>query len=152
MLTASVESFIDNIPQLKEIIGQHWDKLGLYKDKMPLAPEWGVYCEYERQGVISFVVLRDSGRMVGYWITFIAPGLHYSKTLTATMDIWNVLPEYENSPRAILCLSKAADKELKRRGVNISRVGEKNHTPCEKLYKALGYEPVETIYQKWIQD
>jgi hypothetical protein len=87
--------------------------------------------------------------MVGYVILFIAPGLHYKTCLTAIMDIWNVLPEYEKAG-PILTLWRAVEKELERRGVNRSFLGEKLHKPCGKLYKALGYEPVEMHYSKWI--
>lgn len=151
MLTAGPESFTQCIPELKQVIHGHWEKLALDKDKVPLDPQWGVYVAREAQGELSFVVLRDQGKMVGYWITFISPGLHYQTCLTAIMDIWNVLPDYERA-KPILTLSQAMESELKRRGVNRSFVGEKLHKPCGKLYRAMGYEPVEQTYCKWIQD
>jgi Acetyltransferase (GNAT) family len=149
-LTAAPESFTACIPELKEIIGQHYEKLALNKDKVPLAPQWEIYIEREQMGEVSFTVLRDRGKMVGYAIFFISPGLHYKTCLTAIMDIWNVLPEYEG-PKALLTLWNAVEKELKRRGVNRAFVGEKLHKPCGKLYKWMGYEPVEQTYTKWIQ-
>lgn len=151
MLTAAPESFIANVGELRELIGGHWEKLALDKDKVPLDPNWDVYFAREWAGELSFVVLRDAGRMVGYWITFVAPGLHYRTCLTATMDIWNVLPDYERAG-PILTLSRAVMRELKRRGVNRSFVGEKLHKPCGRLYRALGYEPIETMYSKWVSD
>lgn len=150
MLTAAPESFTANIPEIKQVIGPHWEKLALHRDKVPLAPQWAVYTARESRGEVSFIALRDKGKLVGYWITFIAPGLHYETCLTATMDIWNILPEYERAG-PILVLSKAVEKELMRRGVNLSRVGEKLHKPCGKLYRAMGYEPVEMVYHKWVQ-
>lgn len=149
MLTAAPESFIENVGELKTLIHAHWKKLALDKDKVPLDPQWEVYFAREQAGELSFVVLRDAGRMVGYWITFIAPGLHYRTCLTATMDIWNVLPDYERAG-PILTLSRAVLRELERRGVNRSFVGEKLHKPCGKLYRAMGYEAIETMYSKWI--
>lgn len=150
MLTAGPESFAANIEEWQQLIPQHWEKLALNKDKVPLAPNYGMYLAKEQAGELSFIVMRDAGKMVGYWITFINPNLHYSTTLTAQMDIWNVLPDYE-TPGAILCLSRATQREIERRGVNVSYVGEKLHKPCGKLYRAMGYEPVETYYMKWIQ-
>lgn len=151
MLTAAPESFTECIPELKEIIGEHYEKLALNKDKVPLSPQWWFYIESEKKGEISFIALRSKGKIVGYAIFFIAPGLHYSTCLTANMDIWNIISEYMG-PKAIMTLWNAVEAELKRRGVNRVFVGEKLHTPCGKLYKHLGYEPVEQTYTKWIQD
>ena len=146
-LLTGVESFVQCIPELKEIIGSHWERLALNRDKVPLAPRWDVYAGMEANGELSFVTLRDEGRLVGYWITIVTPGLHYRTCLDANMDIWNVLPGYEMGARH---LGRAMLNELKGRGVNRSFVGEKLHKPCGKLYRALGYEPVETTYSRWI--
>jgi hypothetical protein len=134
---------------LRGLIHQHWEKLALDKDKVPLDPQWEIYFAREQAGELSFIVLRDQGKMVGYVILFIAPGLHYKTCLTAIMDIWNVLPEYEKA-WPVLTLWRAVGMELERRGVNRSFLGEKLHKPCGKLYKALGYEPVEMTYSRWI--
>ena len=144
------ESFRANWKELSTLIGQHWEKLALDKDRVPLDPIWNDYFRREEMGELSFIVLRDSGRMVGYWITFVAPGLHYRTCLTAIMDIWNVLPEYE-SAGPILRLSRAMLKELERRGVDRSIVGEKLHKPCGKLYRAMGYEPIERTYSRMLK-
>jgi len=149
LLTASVESFIENVAELRSIIDDHYEKLALNKHVIPLAPQWEVYFAREEAGELLFIPLRDAGRMVGYWIAFIAPGLHYKTCLTATMDIWNVIPEYERT-RAPLVLMTAVEKEYRRRGVNRSFVGEKMHRPCGKLYRKFGYDPVETHYSKLI--
>lgn len=148
-LTAAPESFTACIPELKAVIGQHWEKLALDKDKVPLDPQWHVYVAKEQQGEVCFIAMRDRGALVGYAIFFIAPGLHYRTCLTAIMDIWNVLPDHEG-PKALLTLWKAVETELKRRGVDRVFVGEKLHRPCGKLYAYLGYEPVEQTYCKWL--
>lgn len=149
MITAQVESFTERLDELKPLLPVHWEKLALDKDRVPLDPQYGIYIEREARGELLFITLRDAGRMVGYWIAFIAPGLHYRTCLTATMDIWNVLPEYENGVAAMI-LIRAVEKEYGRRGVKRSFVGEKLHRPCGRLFKAFGYEPVETHYSKMI--
>ena len=47
-------------------------------------------------------------------------------------------------------LMRAVEAEYRRRGVNRSFVGEKNHRPCGRLYRVFGYAPVETHYSKMI--
>ncbi len=151
MITASVEPFSQHFDEFRQLTDDHWRKLALDQDRVPLDPRWEIYFAKEQEGELLFVVLRDRGRMVGYWLAFIAPGLHYQTCLTAQMDIWNVLPEYENTMAALI-LMRAVEREYVRRGVNRSFAGEKLHRPCGRLYEAFGYEPVERYYSKMIGD
>lgn len=149
MITASVESFGYCLGELKPLLMTHWNKLALNKDKVPLDPQFDVYLRKEAAGELMFMVLRDAGKMVGYWIAFIAPGLHYRTCLTAQMDIWNLLPGYESGIAAMV-LMRAVEREYRRRGVDRSFIGEKLHKPTGRLFKAFGYEPVETYHSKWL--
>lgn len=150
MITAQVETFRGCFEEIKPLLPIHWDKLALNKDVVPLDPIYEIYFQREDAGQGLCITLRDSGRMVGYWVGFIAPGLHYKTCLTHTLDIWNLLPGYEDGSCALI-LMRAVEKELKRRGVNRSHVGEKLHKPTGRLFKAFGYEPIETYYSKWIK-
>ena len=149
MMTASVESFTERLDELVALFPAHWEKLALDKDRVLLDPSYEVYAQRERQGELMFIALRDAGRMVGYWTAFIAPGLHYQTCLTATMDMWNVLPDHENGVAAMI-LMRAVEREYRRRSVKRAFAGEKIHRPCGRLYKAFGYAPVETHYSKMI--
>ncbi len=147
----SVESFSQRFDEFRQLTDGHWRKLALDQDKVPLDPQWEVYFAKEQTGELLFVALRDRGQMVGYWLAFIAPGLHYKTCLTAQMDIWNVLPEYEKT-MASLILMRAVEREYARLGVNRSFAGEKLHRPCGRLYEAFGYGLVERYYSKLIGD
>jgi hypothetical protein len=149
MLTAQVESLTTGADEILPLLSIHYRKLALNQDKVPLDPQYDIYLERDSRGEITYITLRDNGKLVGYWIAFIAPGLHYKTCLTATMDIWNVLKEYEGGV-APLILMRAVEREYKRRGVNRSYVGEKLHKPSGRLFTAFGYHPVETYYSKWI--
>jgi hypothetical protein len=150
MLTAQVENLTACLEsEIKPLLMIHWEKLALNKDRVPLDPQYRIYLERDARGEVLFVSLRDAGKMVGYWVGFIAPGLHYQTCLTHTLDIWNLLPDYENGAAALV-LMRAVEKEIKRRGVNRSFIGEKLHKPTGRLFKAFGYEAVETYYTKWI--
>lgn len=151
MITSHVENFTSIMEEIKPLLSIHWDKLALNKDKVPLDPQYEIYGKREADGQSLCITLRDAGRLVGYWVGFIAPGLHYKTCLTHTLDIWNLLPGYEDG-RCALILMRAVEREIKRRGVNRSFIGEKLHRPTGKLFEAFGYVPVETYYSKWISD
>ena len=149
MMTASVESFTERLDELVTLFPAHWKKLALDKDQVPLDPDYAAYAERERRGELLCIVLRDAGRVVGYWTAFIAPGLHYHGCLTASLDMWNISPDHETGVAAMI-LMRAAEREYRRRGVKRSFVGEKIHRPCGRLYRAFGYAPVETHYSRMI--
>lgn len=148
MITAQVESLTETLDELIPILPVHWKKLAINQNEVPLDPQYEIYLQRDARGEVTLITLRDAGRLVGYWVAFIAPGLHYKTCLTATMDIWNLLPEYENG-KAVLILMRAVEKEYKRRGVNRAFNGEKLHKPTGRIFKAFGYEPVETYWSKF---
>lgn len=151
MLSAAIEPFMENVPELKTLLDKHYRELALNQDKVPLSPQWGAYAQREADGQLVYVTLRDDGRLIGYIILFVAPGLHYSTCLTAHMDILFVDPEYRNgSAKGVLTMLDAAKAELKRRGVQRWFMGTKIHKDIGAVFKRRGFEPVETIYSLWI--
>ncbi|MFA5166731.1 MAG: GNAT family N-acetyltransferase [Candidatus Paceibacterota bacterium] len=151
MITYQVESFEERLPEFKYLLPEHYEELALNKDKVPLSPQWEVYFDQERQGQLLFVTARELGEIVGYFIGFVRPGLHYSTCLTCIMDIFYIRKDKRNG-RAGIKLFQFVEKELKRRGVNRWFVGSKIHADASSLFKYLKFEPVETYYTKWLSD
>lgn len=151
MITAHVEPFSANIEELKKVIPLHYEELALNQDKVPLAPQWDIYLAREKAGELLLVSLRDSGRLAGYFIGFIAPGLHYETCLTCIMDIFYVKPD-ERGQAGGKILFDFVEKELRRRKVNRMFVGSKCHMDASWLFERLGYERCEVTYTKWLED
>lgn len=151
MITAHVESFEENLEYLKPLLPIHYKELALNQDKVPLSPQFDKYVATEKQGGLIFVTLRKVGEMVGYFIGFIAPGLHYSTCLTCQMDIFYVLPEHRGSGTGFQ-LFKFVEQQLKKRGVQRLFVGSKLHKDASWLFEKLNYTPVETYYSAWLGD
>lgn len=150
MITCHVESFTEHIEELKKLIPMHYEELALNKDKVPLSPQWDVYVQREAVGQVLFMVMREAGEMIGYFIGFIAPGLHYSTCLTCTMDIFYVRPESRGSGLPGIRLFKSVEEELKRRGVDRWFVGSKCMADASALFERLKFDRVEVYYSKWI--
>ena len=151
MITAHVESFEENLEYLKPLLPIHYKELALNQDKVPLSPQFDKYVATEKQGGLIFVTLRKAGELVGYFIGFIAPGLHYSTCLTCQMDIFYVLPEHRGSGTGFQ-LFKFVEQQLKKRGVQRLFVGSKLHKDASWLFEKLNYTPVETYYSAWLGD
>jgi GNAT superfamily N-acetyltransferase len=149
MITAQVEQYADCLPELMACYDLHWEELALNKDKVPLDPQYDVYAARDDAGQILFVTLRESGRLVGYFIGFIAPGLHYKTCLTLTMDIFWTHPDVRGGFSGVK-LFRLVEKEAKRRGVHRMFYGSKLHKDSSRLFEFLKMEPVEIYYSKWI--
>ncbi|EAP7013727.1 N-acetyltransferase [Salmonella enterica] len=151
MIKAHVESFEQNLEYLKPLLPIHYKELALDQDKVSLSPQFDKYVAAEQRGELIFVTLRKAGQMVGYFIGFIAPGLHYSTCLTCNMDIFYVLPDHRGSGTGFQ-LFKFVERQLKKRGVDRMFVGSKMHKDASWLFEKLNYTPVETYYSAWLGD
>ena len=149
MITTHIESFCERLPELMSLLPMHYAELALNRDKVPLSPQWEVYKSREESGELLFVTLRERGEMIGYFLGFIAPGLHYSTCLTCTMDIFYVHPDKRGS-NCGQQLFGAVEAELIRRKVKRWFVGSKCHMDASWLFERLGFERVEVHYSKWI--
>ncbi|KQY00249.1 hypothetical protein ASD28_13070 [Massilia sp. Root133] len=149
MITCHVESFEQQLSELQALLPLHYRELALNQDKVPLQPQYHVYIERERAGGLLFVTLRDAGQLVGYFIGFIAPGLHYETCLTCTMDIFYVRQD-KRSGSAGVRMFRFVEAELRRRGVQRWFMGSKIHADASALFKRIGAAPVETYFSKWL--
>lgn len=149
MITTHLESFEERLDELKTLLPEHYKELALNQDQVPLDPQYGVYIERERRGELIFMVLRERGEMLGYFIGFIAPGLHYRTCLTCTMDIFYVRKDKRTGTAGVR-LFRSVEAELKHRGVQRWFMGSKVHADASALFKRIGAAPVETYYSKWL--
>lgn len=151
MLTAHVEPWAAFVEEAKPLFPLHWEELALNQDKVPLDPQYHVYDERDAQGMVMVVTLRDRGELCGYFIGFIAPGLHYQTCLTLHLDIFWIKPEHRGRMGGVK-LFRAVEAEARRRGVDRMFVGSKVHKDASFLFERLGYEKVETVYSAWLGD
>ena len=151
MITTHVESLTERLEEMIPLFPLHYEELALNKDKVPLDPQYNIYLERDARGEVVFVTMRDAGELIGYFVGFVAPGLHYRTCLTCTMDIFYVHPDKRNGTTGVR-LFRAVEKELKRRGVQRWFVGSKCHKDASVLFERLGFDRVEVYYSKWMGD
>lgn len=153
MITAHIEMLASGLEELKPLLPGHYKELSLHQfHGIPLNPEYDKYLQREKMGECLYVTLRQAGRLVGYYVGFIMPGLHYRECLTAHADIFYVVPEVRGDGGGDILFS-AVENELRRRRVNLWQAGEKIHLSqfTSALFRRHGLEPVETIYHKWME-
>jgi len=151
MLTFQVDSFEASIPELRDLFPVHHAELALFKDRMPLDPDYAEYVRRERDGKLFLTTGRQNGSIVAYYVANVFPGFHYKSTLTGTMDIAYVVPDFRNRGAA-LPLFRTTERELQRRGVKVWYSGNKLHNPLgmPKLHELLGFIPADQYWVRWI--
>lgn len=149
MITCHVESLTETLEELKPLFPAHFAELALNQDKAPLDPQYDIYLQRDARGEVLFVAVRKLGTLIGYFVGFVAPGLHYKTCLTLTMDIFFIAEEHRGSGVGY-SLFKAVEAEAKRRGVQRMFVGSKLHKDASWLFERLGYEEVERYYSVWL--
>lgn len=151
MLTFQIDYFAECIPEIKKIIATHHDELGLFRDLMPLDPDWREYVHREAANELFLTTGRWNGNIVAYYIAHVRPGFHYRSTLTGTMDIAYVVPQYRNKGLAVP-LFRHTERELRRRGVKVWYSGCKLHNDLgmPRLHEALGFAPADLYFVKWL--
>lgn len=160
MITAQVEDFGRFIGEVAPMLPEHYEALALNKDKVPLDPNYPLYLERDARGEVLCVTVREDGRLIGYFVGFVAPGMHYQTCLTLTMDLFWLEP----AARAVDSLEKlesdmvAADlfavvhAEAKRRGVRRTFFGSKVHADASRVFESMGLVEVERYWSGWLGD
>lgn len=141
---------MERLDELKVLLPEHYKELALNQDKVPLSPRYDLYAKHEENGQLLFVTMREAGDLIGYFIGFIASGMHYSTCLTCTMDIFWVRHDKRGVGLPGVRLFRFVEKELRRRGVDRWFAGSKLHADAGALFRFLKFEPVETYYTKWL--
>lgn len=152
MIVACVERLTDHLDELKSHFPIHFEELALDRQTVPLDPQYGEYLRRDAAGMVLFVALRKAGKIIGYYVGFVAPGLHYQTCLTLTTDIFYLDPEHRNgNPGPALKLFREVEREARRRGVNRWFVGCKLHRDASRLFAHLGFEAVEIHHSKLLE-
>ena len=149
MITAHHEKLIDHLDEIKVLFPAHYKELALNQDHVPLDPQYDIYLDREARGEVIFTALREAGEVIGYFVGFIAPGLHYKTCLTCTMDIFYVRQDKRNKGAGLILFAEV-EKELRRRGVQRWFMGSKLHKDVSCLFERIGAKPVEMYYSKWL--
>jgi GNAT superfamily N-acetyltransferase len=153
MITFAIETFSSVYAELRPLLDTHYGEISTHKyHGVPLQPQIEVYRAREMDGSLLMAIGREAGKIVAYFICFIAPGLHYETCLTCSPDIFYVEP----TQRGMEIGSEMFDfteNELRRRGVMRWAAGYKVQfsEAARRLFHKKGFVPVEVIEEKWLK-
>lgn len=154
MLTACVEDFAPTLPEIQALIPAHYDEISEHKlHGIPLEPQYHIYLKRDAAGEVLLISLRDEGKLVGYLISFVCPGLHYQGCLTSIGDIFFVYPD-QRGQRGGVMLFKAWEAECRRRGVKLMCAGIKvrHADEARRLMEVMQFFEAEITFWKFLED
>ena len=143
----AVESYSACEAEMRLLYPRHWAELATDKT-IPLEPNYAKYRELDAAGLVLLVTARDDGMLVGYYVGFVLPSLHYSTTPSCHTDMFFVMPEWRGEGLPGLKLFRCVEAELRRRGIVRWYAQSKLHRDTGILLRRLGFRAVETHYEK----
>lgn len=149
MITFQEETLDKVKGEITGLLQKHWEEIALNKDVIKLDPDWKGYQAMWDAGILHILTVRQDGNMVGYYVSIVAPHLHYQKSLTSYSDIFYLLPEFRVGLTGFRML-QAHEKIMKGKGVQKIFAMEKLDHPIAGLWKRLGYRHIENVYSKVI--
>ena len=149
MISYQEESFYDVIDEIKPLLEKHWEEIAIYKDKIKLNPNYDQYKVLQDNGMMHIATARDDEKLVGYFITFIVPNLHYQHIKTASNDILFLAPEYRKTLVGYGMIKFAVQK-LSEMDIDIISIHEKKEHSLAPVMKRLKFEHKENTYMKYV--
>ena len=134
---------------MKELFPLHWEELALNRDVIKMDVFNERYLAADEANGLLLVTARESGKLVGYFVAFLLPHLHYkSAGLMAMTDMYFVQKEYRNGAGAklILCVLEA----LRSRGIKKIYMSCKAHLDQTELFEAMGFKFSDKMFTRML--
>lgn len=139
---------------LEALVREHWEEVGVHKDKMPLACDWERYQEVEDKGILQILAARREGILTGYNSFCVLPHLHYRTTITALNDAIFVPRRHRISGVGVRLVERAEIDLATRYSPGWVRIvyhDKANLEYLRPLMERRGYGHVESIYDKMVR-
>lgn len=148
MVKFAVEDFNQIASELAPLFGQHWREAGLDQDSIKLAPDWERYALNQNQGLLHVVTVRSEGKLVGYYMAFILPHMHYREAgPMGYPDAYFILPEYRKGGAGAKLFAEM-ERTLWERGCSKIYTSTKVHLDRGEMLERMGYNLTDKVYTK----
>lgn len=150
MITTQQETLDVILPQVKDLLDQHYDELTMNKERVKLDPWFDEYLRLEASKQFFTVTARDNGELIGYSSFIVKPHLHYRTITVATSDVMFLKKEYRTSSTAGLKLIKQSIEMIKSMGINKIVFRIKDSNDFSPILLRYGFHLEDRIYSKFL--
>ena len=144
-----VEKLVKILPEVTELIREHWKEIAHNQEDIKLNPDWGRYLELDQQNIIKCITVRKEGKLIGYNFFLVMPHLHYRDHLFAVNDVLFLKKEYREGLVGVRLIKKG-EEVLSLLGVSKMYISGKVDTLLVKLLPKIGYKKEEENFSKYI--
>jgi GNAT superfamily N-acetyltransferase len=160
-VTYQVEKYADVIDEIWPMLEAHYNEIATDKQVKPFDPDLDRYQAMEKAGMLRILTVRGvptpvhdqdyfDGKpagLIGYYISFVMPGLHYQQTSMAINDIMYIDPAHRGSTVAYRMI-KLAISDLKNLGADVLIIHMKCDYPFRSLLTKLGFHLTEENWER----
>ena len=146
-ITYQQEPLFKVVPDVMDLAYLDWEEMYHDKGSYPFDPDWDLYYLLEESGSLLLFTARDSGKLIGYFSVIIGPSLHSKGKLVVSNDIIYLHKNYRKGLIGVK-LFKFSEACLAESGYNQLQVITSERNNIDSLLKRLGYEKIETKFEK----
>ena len=146
MVAYQVERFLSVMGEIKPLLEQHWQEIAVHKDRFPLNPDYEKYEIMDKMGILHIVTAREDGVLIGYFISFVMPHLHYRDCIFAMNDILFIAKKHRHGSLGTKLIYHAKE-ELKKIGAHRLCLHVKIDHDFGPLLERMGFECTEKNYE-----
>lgn len=148
VITYQEERFSEAKHETVDLVAEHWREITENPDTdMKPDLDWDWFANADELGLLRAFTVRVDGVLVGYIVFLLMTLPHYKTFLVACDDAFFLKKEYRNGMVGVK-MFREAEKMLAGYGVKRVIYHEKHKAPTGKVFKYLGYRPVETLWWK----
>jgi len=172
MITYQVEKWDDCYEEAIPMLHAHYLEIATDQEIKPLDPDLEKYQQLEDAGYLRIFTARDqpqtlpevkdkgfkavqlpdgqirqTGKLVGYFVSIVMHGLHYQQTMMALNDIMYIDPAYRGGTAGYRLIKLAAE-DLKNLGADILTIHMKTDYPFRSLLTKLGFHLTEENWER----
>ena len=128
--------------EIQPLLAAHAAEISTFKD-IPLTPAKEIYFRMDEIGMARVFTARLHGRLIGYSVVLVAPGLHHAISIQAQQDIIFIEKQHRGFGRRFI---RWCDKQLEAEGVQVMRHHVNAKHNWSKILEQQGYELEELIF------
>lgn len=148
MISCTEETFAAALPDIKDLVDEHWAEVGSFADKFRRDIDYLAYQKLEDDGRLLMVTMREVGVLLGYFIGATGLDLHRvsltdppHRVVMLSALVYYIAPHRRGYGRVLL---RAYEHYARARGVQISNIRAKpGMNAADAFLSKMGYEVSE---------
>lgn len=150
-MTFQLEAWRDFFPEALLLMERHYSEIALNQAQIKFSLDSKKYQSMEESGMLHVLAVRIGAKLIGYYIAFVLPHIHYQNAgLMAFTDIYYLLPEYRRGNSGVQMFIEA-EESLRKKGVVKAYISTKLHKDATALFEQLGWTATDKAFTKMLE-